>query len=79
MEISLSIFLFSLSLKYIEKNVIFFSVFAFLTFLSRLEFIIFYFVILFDEVIFKKKIFDKQYIIKLSLLPLLILSARIDY
>ena len=55
MEISLSIFLFSFSLKFIENRIILFSIFAFLTFLSRLEFIIFYFVILFDEVIFKKK------------------------
>ena len=73
MEISLSIFLFSFSLKFIENRIILFSIFAFLTFLSRLEFIIFYFVILFDEVIFKKKILDIKYILKLSLLPILIL------
>ena len=62
MEISLSIFLFSFSLKFIENRIILFSIFAFLTFLSRLEFIIFYFVILFDEVIFKKNIRYKIYI-----------------
>ena len=72
MEISLSIFLFSVSLKYIEKKCYIILYICLLTFLSRLEFIIFYSVILFDEVIFKKKLFDKKYLLRLSFLPFLI-------
>lgn len=73
MEISLSIYFFSLSLKYFQKNIILFCIFAYLTFLSRLEFIIFYFVILADEVFLKKKIFKIDYFLRLLLLPLLII------
>jgi len=73
MEISLAIFFFSLSLLYFHKNILIFCLFSFLTFLSRLEFLIFYFVILTNELFIKKKILKRDYIVKLSLLPFLII------
>ena len=73
MEIGMAVFLFSLSLFYLKKNILLFSIFSFITFLSRLEFIFFYFVILLRELFFKKKIFDFNYILKLSLLPILLI------
>ena len=73
MEISLAIFFFSLSLLYFHKNTLIFCLFSFLTFLSRLEFLIFYFVILTNELFINKKILNKDYIIKLLLLPFLII------
>jgi len=73
MEISLAIFLFSKSLIYLNQNKIIFCFFAFLTFLSRLEFILFYFIILFHESFFEKKIFKIKYVLKISILPILII------
>ncbi len=73
METSLAIFLFSMSLVYLKKNILVFSVLSFFTFLSRLEFIFLYFVILLRELIIKKKIYNFNYILKLTTLPLLLL------
>ena len=73
MEISLAIFLFSISLIHFNSNNILFSLFAFLTFLARLEFILFYAVILFYDLFLKKKIFQKKYVLKISILPLLLI------
>ncbi len=73
MEISLAVFFFSLSLLYFNKNTLIFCLFSFLTFLSRLEFLIFYFVFLTNEVFINKKILNKDFIIKLSLFPFLII------
>ena len=72
MEISLAIYFFSLSLVYFQKNIIIFCLLSFFTFLSRLEFLIFYFVIFMNELFIKKKL-NMDYIIKLSLLPILII------
>ncbi len=72
MEISIAIYLFSLSLVYFKKNVFFFCLLSFLTFLSRLEFLIFYFVLLSNEILTKRKILELKYIINLLFLPLLI-------
>ena len=73
MEISLAVYFFSLSLLYFHKNVLVFCLLSFLTFLSRLEFLIFYFVILTNELFINKKIFNKSYISKIILLPFLII------
>ena len=73
MEISLAVFFFSLSLIYFNKNVLLFCILSFLTFLSRLEFLIFYFLILLNELFINRKILNKKYILKLSLLPVLII------
>ena len=73
MEISIAIFFFSLSLIYLQKNTLIFCVLSFLTFLSRLEFLIFYFFLITNELFINKKIFNNDYIIKLSLLPFLII------
>ena len=73
MEISLAVFFFSLSLIYLNKNILVFCFLSFLTFLSRLEFLIFYFLILINELFINKKILYKEYIFKLSLLPFLII------
>ncbi len=73
MEISLAVFFFSLSLLYFRKNIIIFCLLSFLTFLSRLEFLIFYFVFLTNEIFINKKIFNKNFLIKLSLFPFLII------
>ena len=73
MEISLAIFLFSRSLIYLNNNNILFCIFAFLTFLSRLEFILFYFVIFFYELFIAKKIFQKKYIFQILILPILLI------
>tara|TARA_Y100000741_G_scaffold326611_1_gene278765 strand:+ start:1255 stop:2727 length:1473 start_codon:yes stop_codon:yes gene_type:complete len=72
MEISLAVFFFSLSLVYYQKNIIIFCLLSFLAFLSRLEFLIFYFTIFMQELFIKKKILNINYIVKLSLLPILI-------
>jgi hypothetical protein len=69
MEISLAIYLFSQSLKYLDKNLFFFCIFGILTFLARLEFIIFYFVILSYELFVNKKIFNKSYIKNILIFP----------
>ena len=58
MEISLAIFFFSWSLLYYNRNLLIFCLLSFATFLSRLEFLIFYFIFLSDELLIKKKIFD---------------------
>ena len=73
MEISLAIFLFSISLIHLNNNNILFSLFAFLTFLSRLEFILFYSVILFHEFFLNKKIFQKKFILQILILPFLLI------
>ena len=73
MEIGLAIFLFSMSILYLKKNIILFSILSFFTFLSRLEIIFLYFVILLRELIFKKKIYEFDYILKLAILPLLLI------
>ncbi len=73
MEISIAIFFFSLSLLYFKKNILIFCILSFLTFLSRLEFLIFYFLLVGNELFINKKIFDSDYIIKFSLLPILII------
>ena len=73
MEISIAIFFFSLSLIYLQKNTLIFCVLSFLTFLSRLEFLIFYFFLITNELFINKKIFNSDYIIKLSILPFLII------
>ena len=73
MEISLAVFFFSLSLLYFHKNTLIFCLFSFLTFLSRLEFLIFYFVFLTNEVFVNKKILNKNFIIQLLLFPFLII------
>ena len=73
MEISLAIFLFSLSLIYLNNNTIIFCFLAFFTFLTRLEFILFYGVIIFYYLFLKKKIFQKNYVLKISILPFLII------
>jgi hypothetical protein len=73
MEISLAIFLFSISLIHLNNNNILFSLFAFLTFLARLEFIIFYIVILFYEFFLNKKIFQKKFILEILTLPFLLI------
>ena len=72
MEISLAIYFFSLSLLYFHKNILIFSLLCFLTFLSRLEFLIFYFVFITNEFFINKKLLNKDNLIKLSLLPFLI-------
>ncbi len=73
MEISLAVLFFSLSLLYLQKNILIFCLLSFLAFLSRLEFLIFYFLIIINELFIKKKILDKIYILKLSLLSILII------
>ena len=73
MEISLAIFLFSKSLIHLNNNNIIFCLFAFLTFLARLEFILFYFVLLFHILFLKKKIFQKKYVLQILLLPFLLI------
>ncbi len=73
MEIALAIYFFSLSLKFYNINLTFFCLLSFFTFLSRLEFLIFYFVFLSNEFFFNKKIFNKVYLLRISFLPLLIL------
>ncbi len=73
MEISFAVFFFSISLIYFHKNILIFCLFGFLTFLSRLEFLIFYFIFLTNEIFINKKIFNKDFIIKLSLFPFLII------
>jgi hypothetical protein len=73
MEISLAIFLFSISLIHFNSNNILFCLFAFLTFLARLEFILFYTVILSYDLFLKKKLFQKKYVLKISLLPFLLI------
>tara|TARA_B100000965_G_scaffold62407_1_gene48229 strand:+ start:8719 stop:10191 length:1473 start_codon:yes stop_codon:yes gene_type:complete len=73
MEISLAVFFFSLSLIYFNKNILVFCILSFLTFLSRLEFLIFYFLLLINELFLNKKILSKEYTIKLLLLPFLII------
>ena len=72
MEISLAVLLFSISLIHLNNNNILFCLFAFLTFLARLEFILFYGVILFHDLFLKKKIFEKKYVIQISILPFLL-------
>ncbi len=72
MEVSLAIFFFSWSLLYLKSNILLCSLLCFLTFLSRLEFIIFYFVIFVNELFLNKKILNISFLLKLSLLPLLI-------
>ena len=71
MEIGLAIFLFSLSILYLNKNIFIFSVLSFLTFLSRLEFIFLYSIIISHELLIKKKI-SSSYLIKLSTFPFLL-------
>ena len=73
MEISLATFLFSQSLRYLNTNLIIFCLFGFLTFLARLEYIIFYFVIINYELIFKKKIQDINYLKKIFIFPFLVI------
>jgi len=73
MEISLAVFFFSLSLLYLQKNILVFCLLSFITFLSRLEFLIFYFIILLNELFINKKIFNRIYIVKLCLLPFFII------
>lgn len=73
MEISLATFFFSWSLLYLNKNILIFCVLSFFTFLSRLEFLIFYFVLLCDEFFLKKKIFKFDYFLKILCLPGLII------
>ncbi len=73
MEISLAIFFFSWSLLYYNKNLLIFCLLSFFTFLSRLEFLIFYFIFLTDELLIKKKIFDFKFVSNIFLLPVLIL------
>ncbi len=73
MEIAIAMFFFSLSLSYFRKNIFVFIFFSFLTFLSRLEFIIFYFVLLSNDFFIKLKLFDKNYFFKLLIFPFLIL------
>ena len=73
MEISLAVFFFSLSLLYFNRNILIFCIFSFLTFLSRLEFLIFYFIFLTNEVFINRKILNKNFMIKLSLFPFLII------
>ncbi len=72
MEIGLAIFFFSTSLLYLNKNIIIFSILGFLTFLSRLEFIILYAIILSHELLIQKKM-NFMYFYKLSLFPLLLI------
>ena len=72
MEIALAIFFFSASILYLNKNIIIFSFLSFLTFLSRLEFIIVYFLIIFYELFVKKKI-SLSYLFKLSIFPSLLI------
>ncbi len=73
MEISFAVFFFSLSLLYLYKNILIFCLLSFLTFLSRLEFLIFYFLILTNELFLNKKILNIEYLFKLLLLPLLVI------
>ena len=73
METSMAVFFFSFSLIYLKRNILIFCLLSFFCFLSRLEFLIFYFVFLINELFVNKKIFDKNFIIKLCLLPLLII------
>ena len=80
MEISLAIYLFSQSLKYFNKNLFIFCIFGILTFLARIEFVIFYFVILSHELIIKKKILKKNYIKNILIFPsFIILYLLINY
>ena len=69
MEISLAIYLFSQSLKYLNKNLFIFCIFGMLTFLARLEFVIFYLIIFCYELFIKKNIFNKNYIINILIFP----------
>jgi len=73
MEISLATFFFSWSLLYLNKNILIFCLLSFFTFLSRLEFLIFYFILLIDECLIKKKIFKIDFFLKILLLPTLII------
>ena len=72
MEIGLAVFFFSTSILYLNKNILIFSFLSFLTFLSRLEFIIVYFLIIFYELFIKKKI-SLIYLSKLSVFPSLLI------
>ena len=72
MEISLAIFFFSWSLLHLKNNILLCCILCFLTFLSRLEFLIFYFVIFVNELFLNKKILSISFVLKLSLLPLLV-------
>ena len=74
MEISLAIFFFSWSLLHLKKNIFLCSFLSFLAFLSRLEFLIFYFVIFTNELFVNKKILNIHFVLRLSLLPFLILT-----
>ena len=73
MEIALAVYLFSLSLTYYKKNLLIFCAIGFLTFLSRLEFLIFYFIFLANDLFVNSKLFNTKYLIKVSFFPFLIL------
>ena len=64
MESALAVYFFSLSLIFLNKNIIIFSLLSFLSFLSRLEFLILYFFILSYELFFKKKILILDFLLK---------------
>ena len=69
MEISLAIYLFSQSLKFLNKNIFIFCIFGILTFLARIEFAIFYFIILSYELFLNKKLLKKNYIKNILIFP----------
>ena len=73
METSLAMFFFSLSLNYFKKNSYLFVTFGFLTFLSRIDFIIFYFFLILSELLLRKKIYIQKFLIKDSIFLLLII------
>ena len=72
MEISLAMFFFSSSLNYFKVNSYIFTIFGFLTFLSRIDFIIFYFFLISHELIFNRKKYIEKFFLKDLMFPLLV-------